>query len=77
MSLGAVTMSILKNEPEQSSDEGSDDESHKDLDEDSADENMESPLRKRRSTSVGSRNLGKRRRLDDGVRILLLPASQL
>jgi cell division control protein 45 len=64
-------VSFLKNDPEPSSDSGSDEESHKSLSEDSADEGVRSPLRKRRSTSVGSRSRGKRRRLDDAVRILL------
>ncbi|KAH9180579.1 CDC45-like protein [Lactarius sanguifluus] len=56
----------LNNDPEPSSDEGSDDDSHQDLNEDSADEGVVSPSRKRRSTSVGSRSRGKRRRVDDG-----------
>ena len=61
----------MKNDPEPSSDEDSDDGSHKSLSEDSADESVKSPSRKRRSTSVGSRSRGKRRRLDDVVRTLL------
>lgn len=73
--LRTVTVFLLKNDPEPSSDEGSDDDSHKDF-EDSADESVKSPSRKRRSTSVGSRSRGKRRRLDDGVRISLSATSQ-
>ena len=75
MSLRTVTVFSLKNNPEPSSDEGSDDDSHKDI-EDSGDESVKSPSRKRRSSSVGSRSRGKRRRLDDGVRTLLSATSQ-
>ena len=71
MTLRFVTVFPLQNDPEPSSDEDSDDDSHKSLSEDSADESVKSPSRKRRSTSLGSRSRGKRRRLDDRVRILL------
>jgi cell division control protein 45 len=76
MTLRTVTVFPLQNDPEPSSDEDSDDDSHKSLSEDSADESVKSPSRKRRSTSLGSRSRGKRRRVDDRVRILLSAISK-
>jgi cell division control protein 45 len=72
VNLRALTAFLLKNEPDPDSDESSDDDSAvDDLPEDSADEGAQSPSRKRRSLSDGSRSGGKRRRLDDDVRTLL------
>lgn len=55
---------LLKNDPEPESDESSDE----DLPEDSAEEGVHSPSRKRRSLGDGSRTPSKRKRLNDDVR---------
>ena len=64
---------LLKNEPEPDSDASSDDDPSEDLPEDSEEEGIQSPSRKRRSLSDGSRTPSKRKRkrLDDDVRALL------
>lgn len=59
---------VLKNDPEPESDDSSDDDLSEDLPEDSAGEDVQSPSRKRRSLSDGSRTPSKRKRLDDDVR---------
>lgn len=74
----ACADSLLKNEPEPDSDASSDDDLSEDLPEDSEEEGIQSPSRKRRSLSDGSRTPGKRKRkrLDDDVRAHLSGISE-
>ncbi len=66
--LRAVIVFLLKNEPEPDSDASSDDDLSEDLPEDSEEEGVQIPSRKRRSLSDGSRTPSKRKRLDVEVR---------
>jgi cell division control protein 45 len=63
---------VLKNEPEPDSDASSDDDLSENLPEDSEEEGVQSPSRKRRSLSDGSGTPRKRKRLDNDVRMATL-----
>ena len=63
----ALIVFLLKNEPEPDSDASSDDDLSEDLPEDSEEEGVQSPSRKRRSLSDGSGTPRKRKRLDSDV----------
>ena len=72
--LRALIVFLLKNEPEPDSDASSDDDSSEDMPEDPEEEDVQSPSRKRRSLSDGSRTPSKRKRkrLDNDVRAAAL-----
>ena len=70
--LRAPTVFLIKNEPEPDSDASSDDDLSEDLPEDSEEEGVQSPSRKRRSLSDGSGTPRKRKRLDNDVRVAAL-----
>jgi cell division control protein 45 len=70
--LRALIVFLLKNEPEPDSDASSDDDLSEDLPENSEEEGVQSPSRKRRSLSDGSRTPSKRKRLDIDVRAAAL-----